>query len=563
MVNEKVKFFSLGGLDEIGKNLFILEIKNNIYILDAGSKYPSNNIPGVDLIIPSFKYLEENKSRVKAYIISHGHQENIGALIFMYKRIPAPIYCTKFTSESIIMLDKAYETNNKFVFELIDNCKEKMIGNVKFGFSNLTHSIPGAVSIKAYTDQGIICYIADFICDPSAKEPFQTDYKNLEFGHEGNYLALILGCENSTRKGYTIPKHHVSDLMLRHFENSQGKIFVINIKQNLFNLQEIFHLCDKFNKTVFVYEKKSNTTAPQFYQKAFLEYKICSQKTKFGKLSEINRTREQDIVVLFLEERKDVYETIQEFGESKRFEYRIDITTNDLFIDNTQPIPTKETKATQILDLLYKTNAQVFQISKKERNILSCSEEDIKQFLTFLQPKYFIPVSGYYFQLMTAAKIALNSSTRFNYSNIFLLDNGVPVEFENKMARPDYKNKIECANLFIDGIDIGNVGNNVVEERSRMSNDGIVLMAITVSKTSKEIVGGPDVQMRGFVFLKDSENILREITNIFVENVRVFLTGFYDDKEVVINNIIEKATRYVRRETGKNPLIIPEIVELD
>ena len=189
-------------------------------------------------------------------------------------------------------------------------------------------------------------------------------------------------------------------------------------------------------------------------------------------------------------------------------------------------------------------------------------EEDIKTLITFFNPKYYVPISGSFTNMMTNAKIALNLDKKYNYSNILVPDNGMVINCENGICKIDYKNLIPTSNVMIDGKDIGNVGNNVIEERNRLSNDGVVIMGITISSKTQEIIAGPDVQMRGFVFLKDSENILHTIIDLFLDQIRVYLTG-YTDEVSVEDKIIDRVTRYIRRETGKNPVIIPAILDID
>ena len=338
---------------------------------------------------------------------------------------------------------------------------------------------------------------------------------------------------------------------------------IANYSSNLFNLKEIFDLCEKYNKTVFLYSRSMDDKRLLQIKNYFVAQNICSPNIKIGKLADINRVKDSDIALLFLGSVIDVFDKVSNFLATDGKELHFELTSKDVFINNCIPIASKEVEAVQMLDNLYRTDMKIQNITSKDRTVIALSEEDIKQYLVFLNPKYVIPVDGYFFELMNTAKIVLSSNKKYNYSNILVLENGVPVTFENSVAKADYVNKIETADMFIDGIDIGNVGNNVVEERNEMSSDGIVIMGIVVSKSKKAIVGGPDVQMRGFVFLKDSENILREITNIFVENIRIYLTGYYSKKQDILDKIIEQCNRYIRKETGKKPVIIPEIIEIN
>ena len=205
---------------------------------------------------------------------------------------------------------------------------------------------------------------------------------------------------------------------------------------------------------------------------------------------------------------------------------------------------------------------KVLQFTRKDIYSPHACEEDIKAMISIFQPKYYMPIYGDFKKLLTNGKIAI-SLKKYNYSNVFVLDNGMILNIENGVAKMDYSNKITVGDVFIDGLDVGNIGNNIIEERNKISNDGVVVMGITVSSKKQEIIGKPDVQMRGFVFLKESENVLKEITNIFLDQVRIYLTGYYNEATPVENKIIERCTRFVRRETGKSPVIIPKIIDID
>lgn len=562
-MNDKIKFFALGGLDESGKNMYVVEINDKIFILDCGLKYPSKNITGVDAICSDMNYIIQNKSKVKAIIVSHSHFEECGAIPVLCKFINAPVYCTEFTRIIIEHFNSDFEINTKINYHIISPTYKEIIDGVVFSFTPLTHSVPGSVSVKIHTSQGIIAYVPGLIFDPTSERPFQTGLKELQFGDKDSYLALLVSSCGSTKQGYTIPKHKVKKLIQSQFETCEGKLMIANYSSNLFNLKEIFDLCEKYNKTVFFYSRSMDDRRLLQIKNYFISQNICSPNIRIGKLADINRIREQDMVLLFLGSVIDVFKKVSDFLATDGKELHFDLTSKDIFINNCIPIASKEVEAVQMLDNLYRTDMKIQNITSKERTVIALSEEDIKQYLVFLNPKYVIPVDGYFFELMNTAKIALNSNKKYNYSNIFVLENGVPVTFENSVAKADYVHKIETADMYIDGIDIGNVGNNVVEERNEMSTDGIVLMGICISKSKKEIVGGPDVQMRGFVFLKDSENILREITSIFVENIRIYLTGYYNKKQEILDKIVEQCNRFVRKETGKKPVIIPEIIEID
>ena len=560
-MNDKIKVFALGGLDEKGKNLLIVEINDNIFVFDCGLKYPHKSIPGVDALIPNFDYLKENKDRVKAYIITHGHDDKMGGLPYVYREVPAPIVTTQFTAGIIEMFSKKVGINNKYKFILVDGHEFLTISGYRFHFTQVTHSIPFSFACSVETSQGNIIYTSDMIIDYNNLAPsFKFSTKNFLHNEGKEALMLLSDSTNAHLKGSCSPRYMITPHVKEIFENSTGRIFAALYGQNMMNFFELLTLAEKTNKTVVFAQKDATPVMSKLYQDI-----CCSKipaKIKYEQLENISRIRDKDVLVLLLGEGSTLFENIISFVNGGFSSKSIDFTSDDTFILNCPAVPTNEVLGTEALDEVYKTGCKVINFSRKVLYSMHACEEDIKTLITFFNPKYYVPISGSFTNMMTNAKIALNLDKKYNYSNILVPDNGMVINCENGICKIDYKNLIPTSNVMIDGKDIGNVGNNVIEERNRLSNDGVVIMGITISSKTQEIVAGPDVQMRGFVFLKDSENILHTIIDLFLDQIRVYLTG-YTDEVSVEDNIIDRVTRYIRRETGKNPVIIPAILDID
>ncbi len=558
---DKIKVFALGGLDERGKNLYVVEVNNDIFVFDCGLSYPHKSIPGVDAIIPNCDYLYQNKNRIKAYIISHAHDDNMGALPYVYMEAPAVVVTSPFTARKIELYTKRLGLKVNYKFDYVLKSGEKDIGGRKFIFSSVTHSVPFSYAFSLITDQGQIVYTSDFIIDfNNIPDAFKMNTKELLKSTNYETLLLLADSSNANLVGYATPKYmltpHIHDL----FEMSKGRIFIACYGQNVMHINEIMSLCAKNNKTVIF----AKTAIGEDYTKLFSEFKDqgFENKVKFEKFENINRVSEKDLVVLLVGEGSDLYSQVVDFANGNFSSIPLRFSENDTFVLDCPPVPNNETTYVSSIDEVYKTGCKVLKLSKKEIVTMHPCQEDIKTLLTLFKPKYYMPVNGLYSDMMANAKIALNINKKLNYSNIFVLDNGMCISGENGTLKVDYKNKIDTGDVLIDGSDIGNVGNNVIEERNRLSGDGVVIMGVTVSSKNKTIVAGPDVQMRGFVFLKDSENILHTITDLFLDQVSVYLTGYYDDTPIE-DKIIDRIARYIRKETGKSPVIIPAIVDLD
>lgn len=560
-MNEKIKVFALGGLDEKGKNMLILEINDNIFVLDCGLKYPHKSIPGVDALIPNFDYLKENKDRVKAYIITHGHDDKMGGLPYVYREVPAPVVTTQFTGKIIELYSEKIGVKNKYNFLFTDGHEFLTIAGYRFHFTQVTHSIPFSFACSVETSQGNIIYTSDFIVDYNNLAPsFKFSTKAFLHNEGKEALMLLSDSTNAHIQGSCSPRYSITPHVKDIFENSTGRIFAALYGQNMMNYFELLTLAEKYNKTVVFAQKNASPIMSKLYQE--ISGSKIPSKIKYEQLENINRIRDKDVLVLLLGEGSTLFENIISFVNGGFSSKSIDFTSEDTFILNCPAVATNEVLGTEALDEVYKTGCKVVSFSRKTLLSMHACEEDIKTIITFFNPKYYVPISGSFTNMMTNAKIALNLDKKYNYSNILVPDNGMIINCENGICKIDYKNILPTGDIMIDGSDIGNVGNNVIEERNRLSNDGVVIMGITISSKAQEIVAGPDVQMRGFVFLKDSENILHTITDLFLDQIRVYLTG-YTDEISVEDKIIDRVTRYIRRETGKNPVIIPAIIDLD
>lgn len=559
-MTSKIKCFALGGLDESGKNLFVVEIDEDIFVLDCGVKYPDKRVPGVDFIIPNFDYLKNNKDRIRAYILTHAHDDKMLALPYIYNECPAKILTSKFTARMLEAAAKGLGLKVRFDFDFVQANSSKVINGYKISFCQVTHSMPFSFGCSIHTDQGQIIYTSDFVLDWSISDPnFKLDTNALLKHSRDDVLLVLSDSTNAHIAGHNSPNYRITNKISKYFEDQEGRIYISLYSQNYINIIEVLKLCVKLNKIV-IFSKKSDETAVVGLINDFdlLE----GTHPKIEQIENIHRIKSANTVVIIMNTGEHLFNEIVTITSGLMDNKPISFEKSDTFIFAAPSVPATDIVATKALDEIYKTGVRVISLSRKEIYSAHACEEDIKAMISIFQPKYYMPVCGDFKSLLTNGKIAISLS-KYNYSNVFVLDNGMVLNIENKIAKLDYSHTIPCGDVFIDGIDVGNVGNNVIEERNKISNDGVVIMGICVSSEKQEIIGGPDVQMRGFVFLKDSENILKEITNIFLDQVRIYLTGYYDHAGQIEEKIIERCIRYIRKETGKNPILIPKIIDID
>ena len=559
-MQENIRFFALGGLDENGKNMFVLEIQDNIFVLDAGIKYPDRHTPGIDVIIPDYQYLIQNKSRVKAYIISHGHDDQMGALPYIYQQVPAPIYCSRATKCMIERKTSDYRLNTKiqYDFHLVKSGETVDICGRKFIFVEMTHAMPESFAIAIDTANGYIFYTSDFIVDYGAPMHHQMDLELLaQIAKKGVLLLLSESCD-AEKAGHTSPKHRLTPYIQNLFTESIGRTFISLYSQNAFNQKEVIDLALKYNKKIFYINEEDFKLINE------LEYTSNPiPRENIVSLEDISRIREQDLIILITGAGEGLFQSLQEISNGIIRGRKIEFKDTDTFVLASPSVSGTEIISIQATDDIYKTGARIVNLTRKDIASMHAQEEDLKMMLALMKPKYYLPLKGEYKTLMANARIALNYSLGFNHNNIFVYDNGMILLLTDGKASTDFNNSIPTGDLLIDGNSINSINDVIIEERQKMACDGIIVLAVTISKEKKEIIAGPDIQMRGFIFLKDSENIVKQIQTLFLEQVKIYLSGYYTKKSELTEKICDKISRYVKKETGKNPLIFPNILDLD
>ena len=557
-MRDKIRVFALGGLDERGKNIVVVEINDDIFIIDAGIKHPDRSLPGVDLIIPDYRYLLENKNRVKAYLVSHGHNEQMGAIPFMYKDIKAPIYCSKATAAMISGYGLSYlKKPVNFNFEIVNPSDDVVIAGHKIHFFQTCHSMICSSGIALDTSEGTIIYSGDFIVEYNSDIGHNHDLNKLAKIAENNVLLLMTESSGADSLGYASPNHKLTPYLNRVLFESKGRTYIALFDKNIYGLEEILKFATLNNKKVIFYN--------EFAKKLYETLQPCGifvpSKNVIVSDDELLRIKATDTIVIIMEEGEHLYELMSHLARGEIEDKRFIISPDDSFLAACPPQGGLEIIATDAIDDLFRTGANITNLNKKSYISMTAREDDLKSMLSLLKPKYYLPVSGEYRHLLANAMIAVHSFTSYNHRNVFILDNGVPVDIINGEAKI-VNVTIPNGDLMVDGIGVGDVKQEVINDRQKLSEDGVIIAALAVSKSNNQIIAGPDIQMRGFVFLKESETILREVTRIFVDTVNNFLNAHksLEDAKVVFT---DKATRYIKKETARFPMIIPIIEEID
>ena len=556
-----IKVCALGGLDENGRDCYVIEINNDIFVLDAGLSLPDKTIPGVDFLLTNAHYIIANKDRLKAYIITHAHDENMGALKYFYDDAPAPIICTRFTKHIIETQFNFNKLQGQLDFRVIPPTTTLEIAGRVFHFFQTSHNAAYSFGVAIETSKGNIVYTSDFIVDYSVKNPaYIFDLKALAELSEKPTFLLMSESKGANYEGYCAPRHRVTPLIEKYFKSANRRIFIDCFWQNSIRISEIVDLCIENNKKIYFYNEFTD-----HIMRGLMEFdnKRIPPSIIINK-EDLLRVREQELVILMLGDGEELYQELIKISEGTNEDKRIRLNKRDIFINAALATPTLETIATRSVDNLYRTGSDVIWLKKNQITAMHARQDDLKFFLSVLKPKYYLPVRGNFINLMANAKLALSMGIGLNHTNVFILDNGMQLCF-NELGRPSIIPNnpalMPTHPILVDGRGVStSVSENIVADRRQLSIDGVVVIALTVSLSEKRILAGPDCQMRGFVYVKEAEPLLKSIANIFVEEITLALSLNKEDFEEAKSNAQERIRRFIKRENGREPMIIPIIV---
>lgn len=562
---ENIKVLALGGLDEEGKDLYCVEINNKIFVINCGFKYPTKLTPGIDFIIADFSYLTNNKEKIVAYILPKTKKNNFGALPYIYKECPAPIYCTKLTKDAFLEFAKEYKQENDFIINEIKLPSSIEITGYKCEFFSTCSSVPLSFGFSITTKLGNIVYSGDFVVEYNNTKYFNFDLNTIGKIAEVPTLLLMCDSTNANKKGYCSPNNRLTPHLDKFFKKANGRIFIGLAKDNLYNFEEVFKKCAEFNKKICFYDKE---TEDIYKLKKISDKNSYSYINSFVSIDDILRTKDDELVILIAGEKEALYEKASLLANGENELRQIKIQPTDTFILACPPNDNNEVIFTTTIDELYRSGCHVRYLNNKAVSKMHAFEEDIKMLLSLLKPKYYFPIEGYYVNLLANAKIAFDMGIGLSHNNIFLLDNGQTLYINETGTNVDFnfENKLPIGDVMIDGIGVGDVVNEIILERNRLSEDGVIVMGCGVSLKNSKIEYGPDIQMRGFLFLKDKDAdlVLKEVTKMFTDQINDYLIGnrklTIDQLEKKIN---ENISKFLFKQNNRNPLIKSNIICVD
>ena len=563
-MKDQIKFVALGGQAENGKSMYVFEINEKIFVIDTGFKFPEQDKLGVDIIIPNFDYLTENQNRIAAIIITHGHDDVMQALGYMLEQFSAPVYAPNLTAnlieEMIYKHNMRNHTNISLDLHRVKRDADIEIEGIPVSFFPLTHSIPGSVGVAIHTTQGALVYSGEGIIDFGAPVGFKSNLqKMMDIGKSG-VLALFVESSYATRDGYTSPNHKLTSKIDPIFEDATHRIIISAYAQNIFRIKEIIELTKKYNRRLVLYgrDEHDNTNAlfriSQHLSKPVLEIPEHNLGTKEMVGDPIY---DDSLVVLVTGSSHSVYHDLCDIidGGDDRLRFK----PTDTVVVASPVLPGTEKIANKAQNELYRTNAHIHLLKNKDLYSMHASIEDIKVYIQTFNPKYYIPIKGEYQHFVANANVA--KSMGIADENILFIDNGEQITFENGERLPGF-DPVTVESMMIDGIGVGDVGSKVIDDRIQLANDGVVIIGMTISQKTREIITMTDVQTRGFIYLKDADYIVKEITRMAEELVTQSRFQQVDDISDIRQEIRDRAFRYILKETGKRPVVLPVIIEV-
>ena len=542
----KIKIMGLGGLSETGKNTYVVEVDNAIFILDCGLKFATENLYGIDYIIPDFEYLVKNKKKIKGLFLTHGHYENMGATNDLVRMIPnLKVYCTKFTK--YILETGGLNPNN--IIE-IEPHKKLNFRDVSIFPISVSHSTPDAVMYVINTRDGAICYTGDFIIDPLMRGAYDMDLGKIAYVGKKGVLALLQESSFSEKSGHTSPNHRLVGVFKEAISHTKNRLMFLVLPTHLYTIQEIFEAAKNTHRKVVVMGKQLQGLIDMAVKEKYLEI----QEGLLGDLSNID---DKDAIILMADSKQNPYACISKVLSG--YDKFIHLKETDTIVFAEPRYDENEKLLVKIENDLAMHGCEIVSIPKGKTILHHASKEDLMLMIKLLNPKYYMPVKGEYRYMVNNADLA--SSLGIPDSNILLKQNGDIVEIDNGVLQDNFKN-IKINDVLIDGKSNDDVGDLVIKDRQMLSENGIVLISATISKKTREILVGPEVTTRGFIYIKDSKDMINEIKNISLDVITRNITDRYVEYTKIKTEIREELGKYLYNETECKPMIIAVIQEV-
>lgn len=551
---QKLKIIPIGGLDEIGKNLTAFEYGNEIIIVDCGMAFPDDDMPGVDMVINDISYLVKNRSKIQGVFLTHGHEDHIGGLPYFLKEINVPVYGTRLTLG--LVEHKLKEHNLLSSVKLVRTRPGNVIkasNNFTVEFITTNHSIADSVALAIKTPVGTVVHMGDFKIDSTPIVGDVIDLARLgELGKEG-VLALMSDSTNVERPGYAMSERTVGQQFEKIFQNCNKRIIVATFASNVHRVQQIIDAAAKNKRKVAI----SGRSMENIVEISILLGYMKVPEGVLINLDNINKYKPNQVVIITTGSQGEPMSALTRMAFSDH--RKVEVTKDDLIIISASPIPGNEKAVSNVINELFKIGAEVIYKSLMDVHVSGhACQEELKLIMSIVKPKYFIPVHGEHRHLVLHKRLAEDMGIPCERS--FVLSNGSVLEMDKTEAK--ITGNVQAGRVLVDGLGVGDVGNIVLRDRKHLSQDGLIIIVATIDSEKKEIVSRPDVISRGFVYVREAEQLIEGIKEISVEAITETFSRRNMDWTMMKNSIKSSVTKYIYESTKRNPMILPIIEEI-
>lgn len=551
----KIKIFALGGLGENGKNMFVCEVDDRIFILDAGLKYPSVDLYGIDAVIPDFSYLIENKHKVQGILLSHGHEDHIGAVGEVLKQLKVGVFGTHFTIS--VLEDSLQEQGLKlseYRLYRINEDKTMKFGNINVNFYNVNHSIPEAINISIKTDDGAIVYAPDFNFDVNSDDRYRTSFNKISEVARGGVLALLsesLGVGNINRSNSDYEMRFTINEIL---QQSQKRVIFSTFSSDLSRIQQIINISVENNRRIAIIGRKAQKIVNIAINSGYLvipEEKLANLKY----IDENNKNDDDDLVVIVTGTRHEPFYMLQRMCRQQ--DRLISIKEGDKVVTVTPPVPGTEKMAARTIDILYKTGAKVTEIKKDSLKSSHADPNDLKMLYSMLSPKYIIPIIGEYRHQYQQKSLAIQAG--YPEEKVIILENGQVASFEEGQLSLG-KETVPSGDVLVDGSMVGDINEIVLKDREMLAQEGLVIITVVIDQKLNKIVSDPVVVCKGLIVSDSLDDLLDNLANLTSDIINNALNKKQVDWSVVKSDLHDHLSKRLYQITKKNPIIMPTII---
>lgn len=548
----KLKIIPLGGLGEIGKNITVIEYNKDIIVIDCGMAFPEDEMLGIDIVIPDITYLIKNKDRVRGLFLTHGHEDHIGAIPYVLKKINIPVYGTRLTIGLIgnKLLEHKLDEVSLNVVNPGENVK---VGCFKVNFIGTNHSIPDSVGFAIETPMGTVVHTGDFKIDYT---PINGDVIDLntfaEYGRKGVLVAMS-DSTNVERPGYTQSERTVGNKFMDVFKNSKQRIIVATFASNIHRVQQIVNAAVAYKRKVAVSGRSMVNVIKVAQELGYLDV----PEGTFINVNDLRKYKDEEIALITTGSQGEPMSALTRMAMSDH--KKLDIKAGDMVIISANPIPGNEKTVARVINMLYQKGADVLYDALEEIHVSGhARQEELKLMLTLLKPKFFMPVHGEFRHLKHHAKLAMELG--INEENIIIAETGDVIEFNTKSGM--INGSVQSGNILVDGLGVGDVGNIVLRDRKHLSENGLIIAVITIDKNTGDIISGPDIVSRGFIYVRENVDLIDEskkIVNIALNKCR---DANIKDWSSIKTMIKDDLNNFIYEKIKRSPMILPIIMEV-